>query len=39
MGVEKCRAARGELIKVRRLRQGMPTEVTNPVVLIIDGDE
>ena len=29
----------GQFVDVRRLRHGMPTEVANPVVLVVDSDE
>src|SRR5688572_2537525 len=39
MRIEKCRAACGQLVDMWRLRQWMPTQVPDPVVLVIDGDE
>lgn len=36
---ERRLAARGELIEVRRLRQRMPAPVTDPVALVVNGDE
>ncbi len=39
MRIEERRATFGQRIEVRRLGQRMATQVTDPVVLVVDGDE
>ena len=39
MGVVESNSAAGQLIDVRRLGLGVPSQTTNPVIEVVDGDE
>ena len=39
MSIKKAGAACRQLVKMRSFREGMPTHMTNPVILVINGDE
>ena len=39
MGVEECRAARGQPVHVRRAHLGVPFQRPHPVVEVVNGDE